>query len=355
MIYYLIAALFPLVCGAIYQQIKTDDSLLDKGVDNKKIWWTIIAVLPMFLLFVLRFKYVGTDTIGYVRQFETGMDNVKLSEIFSSSYKGRHERGFAVYVKIISLITDSYTIFFLVNGLIIFGSLYKFAIKYTTNPFLFFSLFVLLGTYDFMLTGLRQTLAISICLWAIDLAKNRRLIWFLLTVSLAYFFHKSALIFVLLYPLSLIKRYDWMIFWYVIFTMIFVVGFAFFQGLFNEILGYEYTIEETGNGGIFLMLLLAFFLFSLYMQYDKTEDGKKSMVAHLAIITVIFWVLRLISRTAERISYYFIIGLYGYFANATFYRKGNLMSFIKYMLIFAAIGLYVYRNLGVSYKFFWQG
>ena len=355
MIYYLIVALFPLACGAIYKQIKTNNALLMKRVDDKKVWWTFIAVLPMFLMFVLRYKYVGPDTIGYVRQFETGMDNVKVSEILSSSYKGRYERGFAVYVKLISLIIDSYTIFFLINGLIIFGTLFRFALKHTNDPFLFFTLFVSLGTYNFVMTGLRQTLAICICVWAIDFVKNRRLIWFLLFVTLAYFFHKSSVVFLLIYPLSSIKRFDWTIFWYSIVAMFFVVGFAFFQQIFNELLGYEYSIEDTGNGGTFLMLLVVLFLFSLYMQYDKSEDGKMSTVGHLAILAVVFWILRLISRTAERISYYYILGLYGYFANATQFRKGNLMSFVKHMLIFACIALFVYRNIGVYYKFFWQG
>ena len=138
-----------------------------------------------------------------------------------------------------------------------------------------------------------------------------------------------------------------MLFWYSIIAIIFIVGFAFFQNIFNDILGYDYTIEETGNGGIFLMLLVVLFIFSMYMHLGRDIEIEQITIPHFAIITIIFWLLRMISRTAERISLYFIMGFYGYFANAVLYRKGNLMSFIKYMLIFACLGLYLYRNLYV--------
>ena len=201
MIYYLISAIFPIACWLIY------DALVKKEEFNKdktKKFMAFIAILPIFLLYVLRYKRVGVDTIGYVNFFESDIRNMTFGEIFNVEAL-RVEVGYRFYVKLISLITDNYTVYFLFNGIIVFGSIYRFALKYSKNPFLVIYCFITLGTYQFFETGLRQALAISICLFAVDFIKDKKLVRFVLVVFLASLFHKSAWIFLMAYPLSLIK------------------------------------------------------------------------------------------------------------------------------------------------------
>ena len=353
MIYYGIAAIFPLIMWFINDYVVRVNRLDEQQKKKLTQRLTIVAILPIFLLFVLRYKYIGADTIGYVRFFQKEIRSYSWGQLFETDTM-RFEIGYRIYVKIISLFTDNYTIFFLVNGLVIFGTLLHFSRKYTKNPFIFFFLFITLGTYQFIETGLRQALAMMICLWAVDLLKNKKPIWFVLLVILAYYFHKSALIFLIIYPLSIVKKIDWMIALYIIMAAILFVGFASFQGFFNQLLGYEYDIEETGNGGIFMMFVLVLFAFSFFMAYDKKDKEKtESVVLHLSLLTVIFWLLRLISRTAERISYYYIYGLYIYFSQAVNYDKDALSSLLKWLLILACLVLFIYRNIGITYQFFW--
>ena len=304
---------------------------------------------------MFRYKYIGADTIGYVRFFEKEVRTYSFEELLNQDLM-RIEIGYRIYVKIISLFTDNYTIYFLVNGLVIFGTLLHFSKKYTKNPFVFLFLFITLGTYNFVETGLRQALAMMICLWSVDFIKDKKLIPFILTVVVAYYFHKSAILFLVMYPLSLVKKLDWMMAVYIVMAIALLIGFAAFQGFFNQLLGYEYDVEETGNGGIFMMLILVLFAFSFFMMYDKPKevDGQ-SLIVQLSLMTVIFWLLRLISRTAERVSFYYITGLYIYFSQAVNYDKDKLSSLLKWMLVLACLVLFVYRNLGISYKFFWQG
>lgn len=355
MIYYGLAAIFPLLCWAFHDWWIKQNKLSEQKKKKFKIGMVVLAILPMFLLFVLRYKYIGADTIGYVRFFEKEIRSYSFTEIFNAD-EFRFELGFCLYVKIISLFTENYTVFFLVNAIIIFGIVMRFACKYTQNPFVFFFLFIALGTYQFMETGLRQALAITICLLAVDFIKGKKLIPSLLTVLVAYYFHKSALIFLVVYPLCIIKKYDWLAFVYIILTGILFFGFAAFQDAFNRLLGYGYDIEETGNGGIFMMLVVILFFFSFYMLYDKkNEQEGLTTILHLSLLTVLFWILRLISRTAERISFYYITGLYIYFSQAVNYDKDKLSSLLKWLLILACLGLFVYRNVGINYLFFWQG
>ena len=358
MIYYGIAAIFPLLSWAFYDWWCKRNGLEEEKKEKFKVGMVIAAILPMFLLFVLRYKYIGADTIGYVRFFQKEIRAYSFLELFKEDAM-RFEIGFRIFTKIISLFTKNYTVYFLINGLVIFGILLRFALKYTENPFVFFFLFLTLGTYSFIETGLRQGLAMAICFLALDFVKEKKLLPFLLLVLLAYFFHKSAMVFLLIYPLCSIKQTDWMIFTYVILAVVFVVGFAAFQNLFNEILGYEYEIEETGNGGIFMIFVFVLCAFSIFMLFDKKEEKEKkdsdALLMQLSLMTVVFWVLRLISRTAERISYYYIFGLYAYFAQATEVEKDKLSSLLKWLLILASLVLFIYRGIGTEYVFFWQG
>ncbi len=355
MIYYGIAAISPLVMWFLNSYITKVNQFDDKQKVKLKNFLTVVAILPMFLLFVLRYKYIGADTIGYVRFFQNEIRTLSFGELLNQDIM-RIEIGYRIYVKLISLFTENYTVFFLINGIVIFGTLLHFAKKYTENPFVFFFLFMTLGTYGFIETGLRQTLAMMVCLWSVDFLKDKKIIRFILLVLLASFFHQSAMIFLLLIPLFLIKRIDWIILTHVVMALVFFVGFGAFQELFNQWLGYNYEIEETGNGGIFLLLVLILFAFSLFMTYNKPPKVEgQSLIIQLSLLTVTFWLLRLISRTAERISYYYIFGLYVYFSQSLSYYKDKLSNLIKVLLIAACFILFIRRNLNASYLFFWSG
>ena len=349
MIYYLVAAASPLLFWGIYELGK------EKQNNQKayKKWMVFLGILPMVLMFVLRYRTIGADTPGYVKFFQTEIRQISFWDLFNADLF-RVETGYRIYVKLISYLTSSYTIYFLINAIVIFGTLYRFSFKFTENPFIFFFLFITLGTYQFIETGLRQGLAMTICIWALSFVKDRKPLKFILTVVLAYYFHKSAVIFLMIYPLSLIKRREIMIFIYAILTAIFTVGFAAFQSFFNELLGYEYSVEGTGNGLIFLILVTVTFLYSLIVTQRKDATKETNpLVVHMAFITVLFWVLRLISRTAERISYYFIPGLYLYFAQTTKYNDDKIAVALRWLLIVVCFALFVYRNVGATYLFFW--
>ena len=355
MIYYGIAALWPLVMWFFNYYVTRVRQLNDKQKRRLRYFLTVIAVLPMFLLFVLRYKYIGADTIGYVRFFEGEVRKYTFAELLNTDLM-RIEVGYRIYVKLISLITENYTVFFLVNGIVIFGTLLHFAKKYTENPFVFLFLFMTLGTYQFVETGLRQALAMMICLWSIDFLKDKKIIRFLLLVALAYFFHQSAIIFLLMLPLSWTKKTDWTILLHCIIAAVFFVGFGVFHEIFIQWLGYDaYFIDETGNGGIFFMLVLVLFAFALFMSYGTYQREKeKSIILHLSLLTVTLWLLRLLSRTAERVSYYYIMGLYAYFASAVQCRKDKLSDLLKGLLIAASFILFVRRTFDASYLFFWM-
>ena len=350
MIYYIIAALFPILMhyvNTIYNSGGTE-----KHKTRTRDILLLVAFLPVFLLFVLRDKYIGADTSVYVNIFSE-IDKISFSKIIYGNYY-KKDVGFYVFTKIIRLVSSNYTFYFFVIGLVIYLTLFFFFRKYAGNPFFAITFLILLGTQSFFETGLRQTLAVCACIWSIKFIINKKIIKYLLCVILAYSFHKSAFIFLITFFLAFINKTSTRIIFFSIITIVFVIMFVPFQNAFNQILGYEYTIEETGNGFIFLAVLIVLFIFALISNNKEEKDENISkVVINLAIICLIFWVLRLISRTAERISYYFIIPFYAFISKSYYKDSEDMVKVIAFLGILFSLILFVTRNIDMNYQFFW--
>src|SRR5699024_9401100 len=64
------------------------------------------------------------------------------------------------------------------------------------------TVFISLGYLYFSFTGLRQTLALSIILLSYNYIRERNLLLFIMFVFIASLFHSTALVFLLIYPIS---------------------------------------------------------------------------------------------------------------------------------------------------------
>ena len=353
MIYYLVAATIPLLIGWWRNFYFNNYGVVEMKKAKAEKWFVFFAILPIFLLYVLRGDHVGVDTIGYVRNFQEIDGN--LVEAWTDAVK---DPGFFAYTRLISMISGDYTVYFLITGLIIFIPIYFFAIKHTQNPYVFIFLVIALGYYSFIETGMRQAMAMSICLTAYGTLKNKtfpNVLRFLLTCFIAYFFHKSSVIFLMFFFVSFFK--DNMISYaiYFLLTVMFVFGFAFLQDLFNEWVGYSYEVEETGNGEIFLLLIIALYIANLILGSRAADKKEHTILFNSANLTVIMWVLRLISRTAERISLYFTLGFYGHIIGIfALNRESRELKIWRFLIIFVCLLLFIYRNRSMSYTFFWS-
>lgn len=355
MIYYSIAALFPLIINLYLYQRRLNTDIDEVRYEKSKKRLLFVAVLPMLLLYGLRYKRIGADTIGYVRFFEDTIREFSFIDVFDTEIH-RTEVGYRFYAKIMSFFTESYTIYFLITAFILFGVLIRFANKYTENPFVFLYMFMTLGTYSFYETGLRQALAMTTCLIAVDFVHNKKIFKFVITVLIAALFHKSAYIFLILYPLARLKNQYLKLAVNGVAAIISLLGFTVFQGWFNELLGYDYEIEETGNGEIFAILVTLTVIFAMYILFnERGEKVGQDVIVEMALLTAIFWLLRLISRTAERISFYFMFGMYIYFSQTFKYDKDKLSVVFRILFVMVFFALFALRNMGAEYKFFWQG
>lgn len=154
--------------------------------------------LFLFLVFQVGFRWeTGTDWHAYRDNFlETTSYKIVLDNVLSG-----YEIGYGVFVWIIRLFTSEYTVFLVVHAVIYYYFILK-ANKFL-SPFPFLSLLLIYTTTMGILGSNRQLIAICLCYYSLQfILYDRKPLKFFLVVLLAFFFHKTALLFLVYYFLN---------------------------------------------------------------------------------------------------------------------------------------------------------
>ena len=219
---------------------------------------------------------------------------------------------------------------------------------------------VSLGFFSFSLTGLRQTMAMSIILCTYPFLKQRKLIPFIITVVIASLYHISALVFLILYPISNMR----LGIYHVLVALVAIVIFYAFKGwlleILTQILGDErfegYTSGEAAKltmSGFFIQTVCL--LFGLYYYKNLTHKDKSSLILYNA--SFLGWVFQIFSSfIAEffRVSMFFSIFNIILIANASCCEKDRKSRNILQIVVIVVFVLYMLKDGAAYYKFFWQ-
>lgn len=311
MLLYMLVALFPLAVGSFFDT-RVSAGLSEEMMQTKKYrrrrWrWLFAAAFPMFVLIAFRGPQMGADTSVYLKFF-TRMINTPWNQIFAANDAGyQFEEGFVVFEKLMTVITKNPQVYQVIYSSIYLLAVVTFANQLESHHFPFLYFFATMGIYTFMFTGVRQCLAMSICLLSYPFVKKRKLIPFLLLVLLAFTFHKSAILFLVVYFIFN-RRLGW--FNAAIYTAFAALAFTYIEVIqewFNDTLDYEYEIEATDSGFIFFAVIVLVTAFSFFMLLHYKKQTKESVgLLNVSVITLVLWLLRLATRVAERPSYYFM-------------------------------------------------
>lgn len=293
MLYYLGIAAFELIVYLIYNQAQND---------KQRKWLFILGALGLWLFVGLRSNDTGNDTIGYVESFQR-IVNIKWEGIIDA-YNRDH--GFHYFVKFIRSMTDSVVVFKLVTAFLSLVGVFDLCYRNTKRPVLALYFYVTIGNLFFVMTGMRQAIAMSFCMLAVRYIQKRKIIPFVLLVLIAAQFHHSAYIFLVMYFLGT-RRVDALN----MLVTIFITIAAYFSyesllDIANEVLDYNYEVEELSNGGIFFVILLIILVLALITKSNWMKDVKERVVMNTGVLAGVIWVFRLIGRTAERPSMYFL-------------------------------------------------
>ncbi len=165
--------------------------------NDSKIYF-ILAGFSLFFLMASRNISVGTDTIRYLYEFENA--DFYLNNLIRSS-----ERGYSYFNFFANKLGISFQIYLSIISAIFMIAISKLYYKYSKNILMSYYLHVTIGLFAMSMTGLRQSLAISLTIISfISLMNNKKFLFFLF-VFIAYTFHNSAIAFIPVYFLKNLK------------------------------------------------------------------------------------------------------------------------------------------------------
>jgi len=231
----------------------------------------------LFLLLVVQtgFRWeTGTDWTPYLENFKN-TDNIAI--VVVNSLIG-FEPGYGFFVYLVHTFTDSYTVFLVIHAFIYYLLIFKANNK--ISPFPFVSLLLFYVSTIGVLGSNRQLIALSICLYSMQFIYIKQPSKFFSLVILAFFFHTTALIFLVFYFLNRdFKKYQ--VFGILLFS--FIVGntslpnflFSNLGNILGEASASKALIySEKGSLGDFSLSTLGiirrfFYFFIFFISYDS--------------------------------------------------------------------------------------
>lgn len=164
---------------------------------NKNVWYNILLV---WFIFVSGFQYmVGTDIPIYVEKYQNFHSSLSI-DTFSSFSEDRQQPGWVMLTWLCRHFSDNFLLLKIVQASffnIAIFSFFKRESKYIFLCVFFYAISIYLVTN---FNVLRQSFAVAFGLYATSAIKNNKYVNYLLFVFMAFMFHNSALL-LLIIPL----------------------------------------------------------------------------------------------------------------------------------------------------------
>lgn len=284
-----------------------------KQAKGRNMYIYVVGVI-LFLISGLRNLDVGPDDtfLYYQRYIENGA--FSYQSVYDDSSKDPFYNLFARVLY--DIIGPNYTLLLCVYSAIFMFSVCRLLIKNETeDPLLSFVILLAMGFFSFSMTAIRQILAMSFILWAYQFLKEKKLIQFIILVYIGSLFHRTALFFMVVYPLIYFKLDRKSIILYLVLgSLVLVQGEAILFQLFASDMDARLdAYAEMGVHGLsiagFVQLALFLALALFYFKEVKQRDSESVILYHLLIIAMIFQLFTGILAEFFRLAMYYSIFL----------------------------------------------
>ena len=263
----------------------------------------------LWLLIGMRDISMGRDTYGYVSEF---LDSTKLQFISDK----RHAEPLYVYFQyIIRQITSNYHIFLMCASASMCFAIRAIMKKYFSLPYEVVAaicIYTLLGILSFNMAGIRQTISMSFGIFAFIFINDGKWKVSLLLIVIAYLFHNTAILLLVLLPLHFIKVDKTATFIAIAFIVVGIIAPHYISGLIGGIIesedyhytGYDLSAEGQSLTAFFLQLILLGIAFFRRKQIPLPDDTKR-MFFMMAYIGLAFQATSGVLFEMFRVSFYF--------------------------------------------------
>lgn len=371
--------------------------VLINGVTAKKHrkWYVCSTFLLIFLVAALRKYTIGIDLgLHYAINFER-IALLPWSEV--PSYIA-YDPGFNVLCKLVSYISADDQMFIIVTSFIVFGSIARYIYYYADDVVMETFMFITLYCMFLYTNIIAQAIAFAIFLFAVPYLQEKKYIKYVAIVLLATTMHVSAIILLLLIPLTFLPLKRKYVVMFSVAMPIALMSLDKLAIVFASLIP-EFSIyldadnvhgQATGLSKTTIVIIAIYvvilILAWLYLFREKIEENKYKTIGKgfgvlkqtsnvellqlnsnfLAYATIIVITARIAGTSMEissRIGYYFYVFAYSLLSRsiAAIKRPNDklLVQFAFYggmLLLFLFIGPMVAETFyGVApYEFFWE-
>lgn len=324
--------------------------------------YILIAGVSLFFVMSLRNISVGTDTVRYSNEF-------KNAKYYLDYLIRESEIGYSYFNYFLNEIGLSFQTYLAIVAIIVISAISFLYYLYSKNVLLSFYLHVTIGLFAMTMTGLRQTIAISLTVYAfIFLMKNKNILFFIFVIS-AYFFHNSAIVFLLVFFIKRIKVNKITGIWIYGICCLVYVGKGFIASVIQEVMPLKYLRYSTDVAYVNPLLIIVVMIIPLACllfwpkEIEVGTNKQKNIMSVLFLLSCINFVIYFFALEImlfERISLFFMV-----------YNTVLIPNIIqgiksKEIRILAKIACFVFPilqfiistpggSMGIdNYKFFWE-
>lgn len=275
--------------GFLLSIIFTLLSIKTKNVKLQKIL-RIVAILPFLLISAFRYN-VGIDTW---KNYGPAFDSIaNYGEHFDTweFLLIKYEVGFSLLMLLLANICKHSVILFTVCSIVTIGFTYISIYQQSKNTLFSIFLFFFSGAFLLSMNGMRNYMSLAIVLYAIKYIKDNKFWKYLFWIFLASLIHKTALLFLILYPLYKFKLSLKQI---VILLVTSILSLPFIDKVIAFLLSrtsyIDYFIGDTGSvDPLYSMLLINSILLLLFLlNYKKCKEDKLyNLFLKMQVISVI--------------------------------------------------------------------
>ena len=351
MIIYAFIAIMPLLFSVFFPKMNE--------YDKRKRRYLVLCGIVLILFIGLRSRFVGSeDSFHYFNHLKRALLHDSWQDYYRSDYV---EGGFQFFVYVLSRIFDHPQYLFVVTGMIYVIAVCYCIYKNSENVVLSMTMYITLGIMQFQMQGMRQAIAMAICMVSFEFVKKKKIIPFALLVLLAMQFHRTAVVIAAIYVVSILAYNVWSI---LLLAICSGVVFAYTDQLMafaNDVFETDYSMTIDSGGFIataIYILIIVFAMFFYRKELQQKKDKTASTIMFVTILGFVSYIMRYFGvLISERISFYFMFGQLLLLPNAIKKMPAEYRKVVEYAVSVLCIALFLYRIRGsnfVPYQFFWQ-
>ena len=277
--------------------------LIIGDIDNnekRKRYFVICCGVFIALITGLRSVNVGTCDTSYYYKLYDGVARFSSLQAFFKYHDVLHN-GLFLSEGLFYLITyycakafpEPQIFIFLTSAFITFSVMF-FIYKHSKDVMLSTVLYICLGVMTFNMNGMRQALAMSICLFGYDFAKRKKIIPFVCIIFLAMFVHKTAIFFLVVYFITYLKCDIKHITFFTLAVALFAVFANRFVEIFDSVTDKNYLdVGGFESGGyVTVLIYILVLLFAGLFGWKERKDKSFSLAFFLTSFTRCFYCCR---------------------------------------------------------------